>query len=131
MNRHIANLFMFAVLAGCVAVGEADRDAYRQLTFERLQKLDEKISRWSDARSRQDFVLESVLRRDLRRESARLADALKLGLGSTDPAKRTTCAGALGFSEDESAVARPLPARLRTDSPRTRARGPSRPRPPR
>lgn len=104
MKPFAFSLLMFALAWGCVAVDDADREAYDRLTDERLDRFDEKIARWSEARERQDLVLEEVLKRELRRESARLADGLKLGLASGEASKRATCAAALGFSEDESAV---------------------------
>lgn len=120
MKKSLFLSWILAALAGCVTVGTGDREAFRKLTDKKLEELDGKILRWSEARKNQDVVVESVLRRDLRRESGRHAEGLKLAIASKDPWKRATSAAALGFAEDESAVGL-LASLLGDDHPDVRA----------
>ncbi|GEM_PF-3554506 len=90
--------------AGCVTVTEDEREAYARLTETKLEEIDGKLRRWSDARNTENFVLEQVLYRDLRREAGRLSEALKLGLASQDAFKRRVSAATLGFSNDLGAA---------------------------
>ncbi|MHC5078058.1 MAG: HEAT repeat domain-containing protein [Planctomycetota bacterium] len=104
MSRTFIIALIPVLFSACVTVGDKDREAYYRLTDERLEQIDEKLVSWSNARNGDNVFLEEVLRRDLRREAGRLVDSLKLGLAASDAKKRATCAAALGFSEDESAV---------------------------
>ncbi|MHC4600375.1 MAG: HEAT repeat domain-containing protein [Planctomycetota bacterium] len=92
------------LFASCISVVSGDREAYRKLDDEKLAEIDEKLRRWSEARNRDDVILEAVLYRDLRREAGRLAGGLKLAVASEDDGKRAICAAALGFTEDTGAV---------------------------
>lgn len=101
--KAIATLFLLAaVAAGCVTVSDAEREAYDRLTDEKIEQLDAKMKSWSDARRQENFVLEQILRRDLRRESSRLVEPLKMGIASREAETRRIAAAALGFTDDVS-----------------------------
>jgi HEAT repeat protein len=119
--KAIATLFLLAaVAAGCVTVSEAEREAYDRLTDEKIEQLDAKLRSWSDARRQENFVLEQILRRDLRRESSRLIEPLKMGIASKDSETRRIAAASLGFTDDVT-VAAMLVLLLDDDEPTVRA----------
>ncbi|MHC4779986.1 MAG: HEAT repeat domain-containing protein [Planctomycetota bacterium] len=104
MKSTLIYMLLPALLSACVSASTGDEAAYEKLTDEKLDELDEKLQRWSEARNRDDAILEAVLYRDLRREAGRLAGGLKLAVASSDAGKRAICTAALGFTEDTSSV---------------------------